>query len=49
MMRPIRALTAAGALATAMALSATPTLSQQVTLKLHVFIGCGSGMENLSH
>lgn len=38
MMRPIRALTAASAIGAAMALSATPTLSQQVTLRLHVFI-----------
>lgn len=37
-MKPIRALTAAGALAASMVLSATPTLSQQVTLKLHVFL-----------
>ena len=38
MMRPIQALAAAGVMAAAMALSATPTLSQQVTLRLHVFI-----------
>ncbi len=38
MMRTIRAFTAAGAMVAAMALSATPTLSQQVTLKLHTFI-----------
>lgn len=37
-MKPIRALTAAGVLATSMVLSATPALSQQVTLRLHVFI-----------
>ena len=34
MVRSIQTLVAAGALATAMALSATPALSQQVTLKL---------------
>ena len=34
----IRAFMAAGAVVAAMAVSATPSLSQQVTLKLHVFI-----------
>ena len=38
MMRTIQAVTAAGAMVAAMALSATPSLAQQVTLKLHVFI-----------
>jgi TRAP-type C4-dicarboxylate transport system substrate-binding protein len=38
MTRSIHALAAAGVLAAAMALSATPALSQQVTLKLHTFI-----------
>ena len=38
MSRSIKALWAAGALAIAMALSATPTLSQQVTLRLHTLI-----------
>jgi len=38
MVRSIQTLAAAGVLATAMALSATPALSQQVTLKLHTFI-----------
>lgn len=38
MIRSIQAFAVAGALVAATALTAAPTLAQQVTLKLHVFI-----------